>query len=177
MDELAGVVGIYAEQAGASLVDAIGMRQSINGDTVRDTARDWAECFSGQFVERLNDGIAKGLVARMRMPYESDELLLNSLGSLLVGKPLARWDDSTIAMFDREAHTMIRRIEDIALSAGHESADQAVRSGLKQLVRSRIDDLYGQLAALVGSDEAQEVLDSITANRSHEGVTTHGDDR
>lgn len=176
IQELTAVAAIYAEQAKASLERSIGTRFSDNRESVRDIARRWSECFSDQFIEQLTDGIAKGLLSRLRMPYDTDELLINSLGSLIVGKPLGRWDDSTIAVFDREMHTIVRRIEDRALSSeGNVERDSAATDGVKELVRSRIDELYERLKLLVGIDEAREVLESIEG-RNLEGVTTHGND-
>lgn len=174
--ELTGVATIYAEQAKTSLKRSVGTRFSDNRESVRDIARQWSECFSDQFIEQLTDGIAKGLLSRLRMPYDTDELLINSLGSLIVGKPLARWDDSTVAVFDREIHTIVHRIEDRALSTeGIVERDLAATDGVKELVRSRIDELFGRLVDLVGVDEAHQVLDSI-GDRNLEGVVLHGND-
>ena len=115
MDELAGVASIYAGHAAATVRQNIALGGDPQHETVRAAAQSWASCFSGRFVESLADGIAEGLLARMQMPYDSDELLLDSLSSVLIGKSLSRWDDSTVAIFDREFHNMVPRIEDIAL--------------------------------------------------------------
>jgi hypothetical protein len=174
--ELTGVATIYAEQAKVSLESSIGTRFSQNHESARDIARQWSECFSDQFIEQLSDGIAKGLLSRLRMPYDTDELLIASLGSLIVGKPHGRWDDSTVAVFDREVHTIVHRIEDRALSSeGIVDSDLAATEGVKELVRSRIDELFGRLIELVGEDEAHQVLDSI-GDRNLEGVVQHGND-
>jgi len=110
------------------------------------------------------------------MPYDTDELLISSLGSLIVGKPHGRWDDSTVAVFDREVHTVVHRIEDRALSTeGNVEIDSAATEGVKELVRSRIDELFGRLVDLVGMNEAHLVLDSI-GERNLEGVVQNGND-
>ena len=162
MDELSGVASIYAEHAASTVRHNIAFGGDSEDATVRSAAQRWANCFSGTFVESLTDGIAKGLLARMQLPYDSDELLLDSLSSLLVGKSLTRWDDSTIAIFDRECQNVVRRIEDIALSAnGILSNDGASDNGISQLVRGRMAELFERLANLVGVEEATAVLESV----------------
>ena len=173
IQELTGVVTIYTEQAKTSLEHSVGTRFSDNHEFVRDIARQWSECFSDQFIEQFTDGIAKGLLSRLWMPYDTDELFINSLGSLIVGKPPGCWDDSTVAGFDREIHTIVHRIEDRVLSSeGSVECDTAVSDGVKELVRSRIDELDRRLVDLVGVDEAQQVLGSIS-DRNLEGVVSH----
>jgi hypothetical protein len=166
MQELAGVTQIYAEQAAHSVRQSVALGQLTSDTTIRDVAHRWASCFSDSFVENLTDGVAKGLLSRMRLTYDTDELLLESLASLLVGKSLSRWDDATAAVFDREIHNVIHRIEDAGLSAeaGVVTGDAAAH-GLTELVRGRIVELVDRLASLVGVEHAQEVLDSVTVSQ------------
>jgi len=174
MDQLSGVASIYADHAATTVRHNIALGGNAEDETVRSSAQQWAGCFSGAFVESLTDGIAKGLLARMQMPYDSDELLLDSLSSLLVGKSLSRWDDSTVAVFDREFQNIVRRIEDIALSSDGILADgDANEIGISQLVRGRMAVLFERLAKLVGMEQATAVLESVP--RQLEGVK-HGND-
>jgi hypothetical protein len=169
MEELTAVAAIYAEQAAMSVRRAVSLGVPADNAGVREVARRWASCFSDEFVENLHDGVAKGLLSRMQMPYDSDELLLDSLASLLVGKPLSRWDDSTVALFDREIHNVIHRIEDAGLSAEAGAVTEgAAVSGLTELVRGRIAELVERLAALVGEEQALDVLDSIKLTERRE---------
>jgi len=162
MNELTGVASIYADHAAATVRHGISLGGNSDYDSVRATSERWAACFSGSFVEYLSDGLAKGLLARMQMPYDSDELLLDSLSSLLVGRSLSSWDDSTVAVFDREFRNIVRSIEDSALSSdgvllnGDSSGD-----GISQLVRGRMAELFERLVKLVGEDEAKSVLESV----------------
>ena len=125
---------------------------------------------------QLTDGVAKGLLSRMRMPYETDALFLDSLASLLSGKTTSRWDDSTIANFDREVQNVVRRIEEAALSADANMKDngEAVQ-GLANLVSGRIGELIGRLKDLVGEEQAHalisEQLTGETENDNAQGST------
>jgi hypothetical protein len=98
----------------------------------------------------------------MQMEYPSDELLLDSLASLLVGKPLTRWDDSTLPAFERELTSTIHRIEDSALDAGNalQLGDEA-RQGLVALVQGRMTELASRLADLLGPEKTNELFDSL----------------
>jgi hypothetical protein len=114
--ELESVVNVYHEHAAACILRALAFGHQDAGPSIRETANRWACCFTTDFVDGLSNGVPKGLLTRMRTPYKTDKLLLESLSSLLVGKPLSRWDDGTIAVFDREIHGVIHRVEETALS-------------------------------------------------------------
>jgi hypothetical protein len=98
----------------------------------------------------------------MQMDYPSDDLLLDSLASLLVGKPLTRWDDSTLPAFERELTSTIHRIEDSALDAGNamQLGDEA-RQGLVALVQGRMTELAGRLTDLLGPEKTNELFDLL----------------
>jgi hypothetical protein len=160
MRELTEVAGVYAEHAAACLRRAVGLTQGAA--TVREITSRWARCFSAAFTEDLTDGVCKGLLARMQMDYPSDDLLLDSLASLLVGKPLTRWDDSTLPAFERELTSTIHRIEDSALDAGNalQLGDEA-RQGLVALVQGRMAELAGRLADLLGPEKTNALFDAL----------------
>jgi hypothetical protein len=160
MRELTEVAGVYAEHASTCVRRAVGLTQDAT--TVREVASRWARCFSAAFTEDLTDGVCKGLLARMQMEYTSDDFLLDSLASLLVGKPLSRWDDSTLPAFERELTSAIHRIENSALDAGNtvQLGDEA-RRGLVALVRGRMTELACRLTDLLGPEKMNEVFDSL----------------
>jgi len=160
MRELTEVAGLYAEHAATCVRRAVGLTQEAA--TVREIASRWARCFSVAFTEDLTDGVCKGLLARMQMDYPSDDLLLDSLASLLVGKPLTRWDDSTLPAFERELTSTIHRIEDSALDAGNamQLGDEA-RQGLVALVQGRMTELAGRLTDLLGPEKTNELFDLL----------------
>jgi hypothetical protein len=164
-EELMGVVATYREHAAAVIHRTLAFGHEDTERNVREIAQQWANCFSESFIEGLTDGIAKGLLSRMRTVYDSDESLIESLSSLLVGKSLGRWDDSTVAVFDREIQNVVRRIEEAALSEetnlpGHGTAAQ----GLATLVRGRMTELFERLVTLVGIKEAEEILVTIQSS-------------
>ena len=96
------------------------------------------------------------------MPYDDDELLIESLSHLLVGKSVSKWDDSTVIDFDRNVREAVRLIEEAALSADLDlSDDDAARDGLSRLLRERMTDLYERTTALLGPEGADRMLASI----------------
>jgi hypothetical protein len=160
MHELTEVAGIYADHAARCVRRAVGLTQEAA--TVRELTSRWATCFSAAFTEDLTDGICKGTLARMQMDYPSDDLLLDSLASLLVGKPLTRWDDGTLPAFERELNSTIHRIEDSALDAGNASQlGEEARQGLVALVQGRMTKLAGRLSDLLGPEKTNEMFDSL----------------
>ena len=134
---------------------------------LRRVAKEWAGCFSDSFVARMGPAsTTTTLLKIMQMKYRSDEKLVDSLATLLVGQPLARWDDSTIATFERELHTTVQQIEEAALEHSGLLEDSSAAQGLSRLVEGRIDELFGKLVDLVGEVEAEKRLYMIQEMRT-----------
>ena len=95
------------------------------------------------------------------MPYDSDAALIDSICSLVIGKRVHRWDDSTITVFDREVHSLVGRMEDKILAdpsllASPEHADRIAGLAVK-----RMSELYSRLVDIVGQEKAWEVTARI----------------
>jgi hypothetical protein len=162
MEELMSMTAKYRKQAATSVRRLLASGRDGTDCGVRDIAHQWASCFPEPFMASLTDGIAKGLLARMRTPYDTDATLIESLSSLLVGKSLGRWDDSTITLFDRELYTVVRRIEEAALASATSLQGQGPAiHGLAELIQRRIGELFEYLVHLVGATEAQETLSTV----------------
>lgn len=100
----------------------------------------------------LTNDLSRALIERFSFPYDEDKNLLDSISSLLIGKRVDRWDDSTITLFDREFKNQILRIEDEALSNLSESSkdkDVAI-----DLLCARIDNLFKKLEEIIGQENA-----------------------
>ena len=165
-EELEGVIHFYISHAADSLRRAVGMRSPNDETTARDVGRQWSECFSDEVTSQLSDGVAKGFLSRLKMPYDSDEQLLNSLAALLIGKQLSRWDDSTTAIFDRELHSLVHRLESAAIGSLSTDAASAAPA-MSQLITARLDELYAQLEQLVGPNAARDHLATLGTESQH----------
>ena len=160
-NELEAVVSGYRKSAMNSLQRVLGFVGKKNERNLV-LARKWASCFSDDFIEKLNDGVAKGLITRLMVNYENDNALLESLSSLLVGKSLSRWDDSTVAQFERELTDVVHRVEEIALTSQEDLGENTLASaGLENLISGRIQELFGRLVKVVGEEEAEKVVEKI----------------
>ena len=159
-DELSEVVGSYQKKAISSLRRALSLKWKSENGQMKEIARRWALCFPDEISNMLNDNESKGLLSRMRMPYPSDAKLVDSLSGLLLKKTINRWDDSCIANFDREIHSVVRRIEESALSFEFK-ASGAVKNGLAHLVQERMNVLYERLTDIVGPEEARELFADV----------------
>lgn len=158
-DELEGLAQLYESYAAESLARALAFHECSLGGTLRDSGRKWAGCFADNGVLASADGLTTGFLKRMHMEYDSDAKLLDSISSLLVGKPIRRWDDGTVTLFDREVHDVVHRIEESALSGPLESfRDAPAAEGLAELAQARIGELFDRLVNLVGAERAEAVL-------------------
>lgn len=163
-DELAVVTDGYGVLAEAALRRLITAPRAAEA-SIRDLTSQWALCFPSSLGLSIGDGHAKGLLTRLGMTYGTDEQLLDSLSSLLVGKSIRRWDDGTVAQFERELETAIGRIEDKALQTDLSALGEEAVDGLAALVCGRMQMLYDQLVRLVGRERADAMMatqDAIT---------------
>jgi len=160
-NELELVVSKYRKSAMNSLQRVLGFVGSKSeGNLV--LAKKWASCFSESFIDKLNDGVAKGLITRLMIDYEDDKALLESLSSLLVGKSFSRWDDATVAQFDRELTDVVHRVEETALCSQEDLGNNSLAStGLENLISGRIRELFGRLIKVVGEEEAGKIVAKI----------------
>ena len=174
-DELSEVIDSYREKAISSLRRALSLNWKSENGQVKEIARRWALCFPDEISNALNDNESKGLLSRMRMSYTSDAKLVDSLSGLFLRKTINRWDDSCIANFDREIHSVVRRIEEAALSFEFKTSG-AVKNGLSNLVQERLNVLYRRLTDIVGQDEARalfaQIMEDNTGEDLHDNHTT-----
>ena len=171
-DELSKVIDDYQQKAISSLRRALSLNWKSENGEVKEIARQWALCFPDELSNALSDDESKGLLSRMRMTYQSDAKLVDSLSSLLLKKAIKRWDDSYIANFDREIHNAVRRIEESALSFEFK-ASGAVKNGLANLVQERMNIMYERLIDIVGPEEARTLFAHIL--KKNTGEDLHGD--
>ena len=98
-DELSKVIDDYQQKAISSLRRALSLNWKSENGEVKEIARQWALCFPDELSNALSDNESKGLLSRMRMTYQSDAKLVDSLSGLFFQKTISRWDDSYIAKF------------------------------------------------------------------------------
>ncbi len=97
------------------------------------------------------------------MAYDSEEAFIDSLSSLIIGRPINRWDDSSVAAFDRELLAVVTRIEE---SAWAHSTKSVSDEGLRNLATTRIRSLFLKLVDLVGENQAHDIMKGIMSRRS-----------
>ena len=160
-EELESVVLRYKQSAISSLQRVLGF-VSKNHEENRGLAQQWASCFPESLVQKMNDGVAKGLITRMLIDYKEDNGLLESLSSLLVGKSFSRWEDSTVTQFDRELTDVVHRVEEVALASQETFEGNTLASaGLERLISGRMEELFERLTVVVGREKADEILSSV----------------
>ena len=162
--ELEDVALGYSERARTVVLNALRVNgRDDSNKSLRQIAKQWADFFPDQFVEKLSDGIAKGLISRLTIDYDSDALFIDSIASLLVKKSVRRWDDSMVATFDREFSNYVTKIENSARS--YPAPTDELRKGLSQLVFGRMTEMFTQLEALIGLSQAAEMLNRLQSGK------------
>ena len=160
-EEFEEVAHTYVDQASSSIRNIIADSDNKSRKNIRRLVRKWANQFPQNTTTDSMPAIARGLLTRMRMEYENDDLLIDSLSLLVVGKPISRWDDSTSVDFNNKFHDLVHRIEEIAISADYSNEhDDEILAGLSSIICERITELHGRLRLLVGDEKAAKILES-----------------
>jgi hypothetical protein len=160
--ELENVIVTFREQAKTAFKQTFALAVTSEASNLCKIAMDWSNCFSEQFIASLKDGTAQGFFSRMKISYESDLQLLESLASHLVLRLFTRWDDDTAQSFERELHNVVHRIEEYALLSQHKLAHKgAAAAGLAQLVERRIKELAEKMTELIGKEETHKQFTAI----------------
>lgn len=147
--------------AGRLLCGALPGEGERQGQDLRVQAQNWASCFPEDGVDALQQGVAKGFLSRMMTAYESDDTLLESISTLLIGRPVSRWDDSSATAFERELETTVRQIEEMVLggSVKFEQLDSDARERVARIRIDRAADAIAELLKLGDDSLLQQAID------------------
>ncbi len=160
--ELESVSHTYVKKASDSIFNAVSRSQSARRSGVQNIAKQWANYFPNSIISSKLPGIARSLLSRMKMVYDSEVLFINSIALLLVGKSTEDWDDSTAIEFENKIQELTHKVENASLNMTIDSNETyEIREGLSNLVTERIEDLYSQLEKLVGPKRSKEVIKKI----------------
>lgn len=170
-DELEGVVQWNYESAERAIRSAF---PALNGApmTLRQVVAAWAELFPGSVAQEVKDGVARALITRARMSYDTDRAMTDALAALLVGKRIDRWEDSSIVVFERELGAVIRRVEDAVLSLST-AADGVRNRSVVDIATSRLRASLRAITNVAGADRARAIA-TRTLDELTEEVTSNG---
>ena len=140
--------------------------------TLRQVVTAWAELFPGSVAQEVKDGVARALITRARMSYDTDRAMTDALAALLVGKRIDRWEDSSIVVFERELGAVIRRVEDAVLSLST-AADGVRNRSVVDIATSRLRASLRAITKVAGADRAREIA-ACTLDELTEEVTSNG---
>ena len=169
--DVEGVVHWSYEAAERAIRSAL---PALNGAdaTLRQVVGAWAAFFPGSVVREVKDGIARALITRARMHYDTDRALADAFAALLVGKRIDRWEDSSIVVFERELGAVIRRVEDAVLSLST-AADGVRNQAVADIATARLQESLRAIARAVGADRARTIVAS-TLEHVTEEVSANG---
>ena len=177
-NELEDVSKYYLDQAIDSFFSAIQSSNKIDkNEKLRDNAREWASYFPQLIRKEIKDQVARALLVRIEMNYNTDEKLFNSISNLLLGMNIDQWDDSTIPEFYRKIHTVVNSVEETALNYAEGLDDDEITSRISLLAKNRISNLYSKLVNIIGNDLASNMIGDIVEEiEESDGDVANGND-
>jgi hypothetical protein len=169
-DELESVLERMRHEAIESVRRILYVGLDRRENSLTETCQKWAKCFSIADLQRAGGAQAVGFINRIEQRYDSAELLLDSLASQLIGQPTSRWNDSSLALFDRALADVVRTVEDEAVRlAVNGASNPHIIKNLSRLIGARIRDLYISLVKLTNEQEASKTLEQISAATEKHG--------
>ena len=154
--EMEGVVQWNYDAAERAIRSAF---PAVNGkaSTLRQVVGAWAKFFPGSIAHEVKDGIARALITRARMDYQTDRAIADALAALLVGKRVDRWEDSSIVVFERELGAVIRRVEDTVLSLATDAHGPRNQS-IIDIATSRLHASLRAITSVAGPEHARTIV-------------------
>lgn len=158
--EIDGAVKRARSEAGNIVRRCLSTEVGEASVTLRELCQKWTKCFVVK-----DAGVSpqvSALITRMTQGYDSDELLVDSLASHLVGNPTSRWDDGAAARFEVAFSEAVRAAEheSLLLARAH-GASPVVTRNLTRLLEGRLRELYVGLADIAGGDAARATISRL----------------
>ena len=110
--ELEGVIDRTQAQAAEVVRRTLDVGLDRRETSLLDACQKWTKCFSVSALEGAGGVQAVAFIHRLEQRYDSDQLLLDSISSQLIGQPTNRWDDGSLARFDRALSESVRAVEE-----------------------------------------------------------------
>ena len=163
--EIKGVVQCNYDAAEGAIRSAF---PQLNGPsaTVRQVVNAWARLFPGTVAHEINDGVARALITHARRPHQTDRAMADAFAALLVGKPIDRWEDSSIVLFERRLVAVIRGAEDTVLSLAA-TAHGPRHESIVDIAASRLDASLRAITNVAGPHRARAII-ARTMNQFYE---------
>ncbi len=127
--------------------------------------QDWVDRLPPDITDHLKSPAERGLLTRIRIPYDTEVLLLESLGDHVTGQPIRRWNDATAGDFAREFRALVNQIEEQSIAIIEKDPGNSSLENIKHLYRRRIESVLGSLRQAGGEDIADEILRGLTNGR------------
>jgi hypothetical protein len=158
-NEVEGVLPSVRVRAGEAVRRTLDVGLSRREASLADVCQRWTKCFSVPDLMKAGGSQAVSFISRLEQRYDSDDLLLDSIASQLVGNPTNRWDDESLSRFERALTEAVRAVEDEAVRLAVDGpANPVIVNNLSRLIEARLRNLYENLASLTGEDRAREAL-------------------
>ena len=174
-DEIEGVIQWNSDAAERTIRSGF---PSVNGKgaALREIVGAWADLVPGSVAQEIKDGIARAFVTRARMTYQTDRAMTDALATLLVGKRIDRWEDSSIVVFERELGAVIRRVEDAVLTLSTVT-DSVRNQSVVDIATSRLQASLRAITTVAGADRARTIVTHTLEQLTEEARTIGSPER
>jgi len=120
----------------------------------------WLNLFSQECLNEINDGLAKRFVELLANRALTDDLLLEQMAGLLVGRAIRKWEDSHVMLFESQLHNVVSRIEAFFVTWS-QSKELGTSDARAAVLVNRITTMAQKLEEIVGSESYRATLSKL----------------
>jgi hypothetical protein len=157
-EELEGVHVYLGRMAVDAIRKIIAPGRGHEADLIQ-LSQNWAKSIPHFVLAEIQDATIKALIIQMGRSYKSENILINAFSQILLGKPLKRWDDSTVYHFAKEFERSARKVEETMLEAADKIPQNSEAANkIASLMEDRVSTLIERLTLLLGREKTEEIL-------------------
>ena len=165
ISELASYSLQYLSYAGAQVRQALSLDPGTGDAHLQAQCLGWLGWLPPDISEHLKGPAERGLLTRMRIPYDTEDLLIESLADHVTGQPIRRWDDATAGDFAREFRALVNQVEEQSIAIVEKDPDNSSRESIRHLYRRRIESVLENLRRAGGDEIADDILRDLSIGR------------
>lgn len=122
--------------------------------------KQWLALFPAECLQGISDGLAKRFVDILANQALSDEILLEQLAGILVGRAIRKWEDAHVSLFESQLHNIVSRIETFYVSWS-QSEELGTTDARAAVLVNRITTMAQRLEELIGAESYRSTLSKL----------------
>jgi hypothetical protein len=128
--------------------------------SLSEKRKQWLALFPAEYLQAISDGLAKRFVDILANQALSDDLLLEQLAGLLVGRAIRKWEDAHVTLFESQLQDVVSRIETFYVTWS-QCKELGTTDARAVVLVNRITTMAQRLEELIGAESYRSTLSKL----------------